>query len=88
MKSQKRLVAFEDKSIGSLSKDNKNTKIDEFTVVKNFKIFDNASTPYNNKSKNKQFENTLVESKYLKTKIKNGGLKGFVKNYLKNLPHI
>ena len=55
MKSQKRLVAFENKSLSGLSKNNKNTKIDEFTEVKNYKIIDNASTPYNNKSKKKQF---------------------------------
>lgn len=88
-KSKKRLVAFESNKhcIESKSRD---VNIDEFTPVKNYKIIDNIGKNKFDKflKSKKAYDNTLVSSNYLKSKINNGDMKRFLKNYLKSLPRI
>ena len=88
-KSKKRLVAFENNKQCIESKNN-DVNIDEFTPVKNYKIIDNiAKNKFDKFFKNKKaYDNTLVSSRYLKSKIKNGDMNRFLKNYLKSLPRI
>ena len=88
-KSKKRLVAFENNKHCTESKNN-DANIDEFTPVKNYKIIDNiAKNRFDKFLKSKKaFDNTLVSSNYLKSKINNGDMNRFLKNYLKSLPRI
>lgn len=61
VKSQKRLVAFDNKSLSSKKIKNTSNKIDEFTEVKNCNIQQNTTTTYNNRAmKRNMFENTLL----------------------------